>query len=722
MASSSSLQASTAQGGTAKKLCNWTLVAAVNNDTVLRQTLLASTALDSGCEVILKRGFASAGEAYNTALAEATNEIVVFAHQDVFLPETWKPDIERALEQLSRTDPDWGVLGAFGVAKSNTSRDMKGFCYSTGLKRILGHTFPAPVPADSLDELLLIIRRSSGLRFDEKLPGFHLYGADICMEAAARKMNNYILSAFCIHNSNGVRYFPRQFWSSYFYLRKKWWIRLPVATCCTTITKGCGPMFHQLFWDLRKVNLHSNRIGVRCGDVPALYQQIVASDGPESYSKLSSSVAGDQLKQIMLLGATFSTQNMGVGALAAGALRCLLTRYPGAQVRLLDYSEESEVHRVSCNGQQVSVPLVNMRFSKRFYLTNNIALLLSFAAVLRMLPSGRLRDWLIDKNDILRQIYKADFVTALSGGDSFSDIYGLERLLYCGLPLILVILMRKKLVLLPQTHGPFRSTISKKIARYILTGAERVYARDRKSLATIESLVGADFTSQKYAFSYDLGFVVGATVPSNIPVEGISPHNGPGHTLIGLNVSGLLMMGGYSKKNMFGLRSDYSELMDQLVELFLKKENTSLLLVPHVFGTSPENDVTACEKVYERLAQRYPGRLGMLRGSYNESEIKYIVGICDFFIGSRMHACIAALSQCVPCLPIAYSDKFIGVIDSLCPAGENGGGLPVVDARKLNAGEILDLVGCCYDSRFDMHDFLQRTISAVKESALRLTM
>ena len=38
----------------------------------------------------------------------------------------------------------------------------------------------------SFDELLIVLRRDSGLRFDEGLPGWHMYGTDIVQTARAR--------------------------------------------------------------------------------------------------------------------------------------------------------------------------------------------------------------------------------------------------------------------------------------------------------------------------------------------------------------------------------------------------------------------------------------------------------------------------------------------------------------------------------------------------------
>lgn len=252
-----------------RKLDRWSLIVASNNDRTLRNNLLASPVIGDQCQVIAKHGFASAGKAYNAGISEAAHELLVFAHQDVILPPGWTSDLDRALAALAETDPDWGVLGVAGV-ESTPRWEFRGYCYSTGLRTILGQPFSKPVDVISLDEIVLVLRRSSGLKFDEQLPGFHLYGTDICLEAKRRGMRSYAASAFCIHNTNGIQFFPQDFWRGYFYLRDKWSSELPVRTCCTTITKWCGPAMdriardtaHRLFW--------SRKVGKRWEDVGAL--------------------------------------------------------------------------------------------------------------------------------------------------------------------------------------------------------------------------------------------------------------------------------------------------------------------------------------------------------------------------------------------------------------------------------------------------------------------
>src|SRR5579863_529809 len=91
------------------------LIVAVNDDRVLESTLLASPAVNERFQIVVKRGFPSAASAYNAGLNEAEEEILVFVHQDVFLPLGWFVDLDRALARLERVDPNWGVLGVFGV-------------------------------------------------------------------------------------------------------------------------------------------------------------------------------------------------------------------------------------------------------------------------------------------------------------------------------------------------------------------------------------------------------------------------------------------------------------------------------------------------------------------------------------------------------------------------------------------------------------------------------
>jgi colanic acid/amylovoran biosynthesis protein len=406
---------------------------------------------------------------------------------------------------------------------------------------------------------------------------------------------------------------------------------------------------------------------------------------------------------------------MGVGALGAGIAACASKAYPSIDVCVLDYGKESIKKTYIIDGRAVDVKLLNIRYSKRIFLRNNIAILLAIATTIRLVPSKVLREFTYRNTKYLRRIHEADIIGAISGGDSFSDIYGLARFYYVVLPQLLILLMGKKLVLLPQTLGPFHGRVSRSVARWIIKKASLVYSRDSEGVEEARALLGENNDQQKIRFTYDVGFAVDPVQPACINIIGLGDTIDK-QRIVGLNISGLLYMGGYTKDNMFGLKIDYQAFVKALISNLIEKNSVPVLLIPHVFGTdgNSESDETACRTVYDELCKKYPGQLGYLQGEYDQNGIKYIIGMCDFFIGSRMHACIAAVSQNIPTVSIAYSKKFRGVMDTV------GMGAYVADPRMMGEMKIFNLIVDAYKDRAEIREKLALKMPQVKASVLGL--
>ncbi|HYA40445.1 MAG TPA: glycosyltransferase [Syntrophobacteraceae bacterium] len=246
-----------------------TIVSAVNDEAILKSCLLQSPDLRSGVDLILQTGFSSAAEAYNDGIRKCKGDIIVFVHQDVYLPEGWVKRLKSAIGVLNDSDPNWGVLGVWGVQENGK---YAGHVY---WQQAAGQHFHGGIEVVTLDELVLIVRASSGLSFDEALAGFHMYGADICLEATQRGMRCYAISAFCIHNAGGYRMLPLQFWRAYFFMRKKWRYRLPVKTTCTEITTSCWPMIRWNIIRAAHLAVGQEMAHQRIADPGLLYRELV---------------------------------------------------------------------------------------------------------------------------------------------------------------------------------------------------------------------------------------------------------------------------------------------------------------------------------------------------------------------------------------------------------------------------------------------------------------
>ena len=87
--------------------------------------------------------------------------------------------------------------------------------------------------------------------------------------------------------------------------------------------------------------------------------------------------------------------------------------------------------------------------------------------------------------------------------------------------------------------------------------------------------------------------------------------------------------------------------------------------------------------------------------------MKTLIGKCDVFVGSRMHACIGAVSQCVPTVSLAYSDKFKGV---MAPLGESS---VVVDLREATFEDTENAINGLFDNRIKKESMMKNKIDTL---------
>ena len=218
-------------------------VTCVSNDVTVRTNLLASPCLapESALQVVVVRNCPSAADGLNIGIARSETEWVVSVHQDVWLPAGWDRCVLEQLNEAERRFGPIGVAGVYGVGEVIASGDLtqplaaERIDWVVDRGRVLRDGPELPSKVATLDELLLVVRRDSGLRFDPAL-GFHFYGADICLQAREQGLAVVALAAPCHHNSRSVG-LPEGFFASAEVFARKWANRLPVATPCVVFDR-----------------------------------------------------------------------------------------------------------------------------------------------------------------------------------------------------------------------------------------------------------------------------------------------------------------------------------------------------------------------------------------------------------------------------------------------------------------------------------------------------
>jgi polysaccharide pyruvyl transferase WcaK-like protein len=285
--------------------------------------------------------------------------------------------------------------------------------------------------------------------------------------------------------------------------------------------------------------------------------------------------------------------------------------------------------------------------------------------------------YLINPMGFLRLAWTSDLVIDIGAGDSFADIYGSGRLNRMFAMKFMTHLVGTPLVMAPQTVGPFHKPLSRALARLTMRLSAVVATRDALSTAAVREMK----VSRAVIEASD----VALRLPYDLP--GPRPE---GPLQVGINVSGLLMGGGYTGHNEFGIAVDYPKLMRDLIRHF-QGIGCEVHLVPHVIVPSGamvgEDDVRASRTV----AAEFPGTR-LAPAFSTPSEAKTYIATLDFFMGARMHACIAAFSSGVPVIPMAYSRKFAGLFGSI---GYNH----TVDCTRQDGATILATIIAAFEDR-----------------------
>jgi 2-polyprenyl-3-methyl-5-hydroxy-6-metoxy-1,4-benzoquinol methylase len=212
-----------------------TLIVCVSDDGILANNFLASPDLrEQQHDVILLRNCRSAADGYALGIEKARHSLVVCAHQDVYLPKGWSRRVVSQYRNAERQLGPIGVAGVFGVDKQGESFRRIGRVVDRD--NLLDVSLEYPAKVHSLDELLLVVPKNTELRFDAAL-GFHFYGADLCLSAAAQGLPAIVLDALCLHNSRTSGH-NSAFYQSARVFVEKWREELPIATPCVRLSNS----------------------------------------------------------------------------------------------------------------------------------------------------------------------------------------------------------------------------------------------------------------------------------------------------------------------------------------------------------------------------------------------------------------------------------------------------------------------------------------------------
>lgn len=341
--------------------------------------------------------------------------------------------------------------------------------------------------------------------------------------------------------------------------------------------------------------------------------------------------------KILITGA-YCVMNKGDAALRLGGLSHLKELVPSAEFKIMTpfpeidskiYKDENVVKAVTSPLKAISV-VTRCCIWKIFY------------------GHSRAKNKFIDKllgTEEIQEYTNSDIIVDISG-DSISEVTGFRGTVYHFLHIWMALTLNKPTVVYAQSVGPFKLT--KHIAKNLLNKVDLITLRGKISYDYLKEI---GVNKPPMYLTADLAFLMVPAQKERID-EIFSSFEIGGNSFIGISISSMIA-------THYGLKTSYdsyTKLMVNAIDYIVENLDAVVILIPHVTGPKEEfDDRIISENVYKNIKNR--NKVILIKEDFPPQEMWGIIERCDMFIGARMHACIGALSTCVPTINISYHHK-----------------------------------------------------------------
>ncbi len=357
----------------------------------------------------------------------------------------------------------------------------------------------------------------------------------------------------------------------------------------------------------------------------------------------------------VLVTNVYSARNAGDAAIVLGMIECL-RRNPGLEDAEIALS--SADHPGNDNAYPVPVePSFHSlkdacpggpRLRCLYFLKVLVPLSLLWAGAWRLarwdlpVPRGLRR--------LLRSYARSDLVIAAGGGYLYttSRLHGNVMLLIHLHSFRLAAVLGKPVYLWAQSIGPFAAGYQARLVRMALRAVRLVEVREDVS----RDLVSGWRLKVPVREAADAAFLLLAAEPD---VD------------LGLATRGAALRVGMTVRRWFrdpAQQARYQRTMAAFADRLARECDAEVVFVPQVTAVRQDDDDRDAAREVAALMS-HADRAHVIEEELSAPQVKWLCGAMDFFVGTRMHSNIFALSLGVPTLAISYQPKTDGIMAQL---------------------------------------------------------
>lgn len=124
----------------------------------------------------------------------AKGKYIILCHQDLILHKDKVEKLDAVINEISRIDPNWALLGNAGGTVPGQQAYLLTEFEGNHLER-----GKLPFKVNSLDENFILVNKEANISISNDLQGFHMYGTDLCIIANILGYSCYVVDFHLWH-------------------------------------------------------------------------------------------------------------------------------------------------------------------------------------------------------------------------------------------------------------------------------------------------------------------------------------------------------------------------------------------------------------------------------------------------------------------------------------------------------------------------------------------
>lgn len=360
----------------------------------------------------------------------------------------------------------------------------------------------------------------------------------------------------------------------------------------------------------------------------------------------------NEVKKI-LISNIYSWKNKGDAAIVISMINDVKNQFPNAEITLSTFDANDKKKYGDFKYKECISNYVYNNTDSKVLLLFKILLFVLLIKIFTLFSKIGLYPFFIFSKKIQKKIkdYESfDLVLACGGGYLLTRTNGgvLPLFVFC-YDFYTAKIFNKPYILYNQSVGPFHKQWHYRLLEPILKQSNKIINREKISFNRLKN-----YGLSNIILKSDIAFNLESEKSEILKEYGFSKSN--------INF-GLTVRNWLPDREQSIYESEIAKFISKM--LHVEKESFFYFMPQVIYSEINDDDLVVSKRIFNLIDVEFKTRVFILDFDINPNQLKFIISQMDFFIGTRMHSNIFALSSKIKTIAISYEPKTLGIMEML---------------------------------------------------------